>query len=629
MIKISNIKYQKSKIHIKNKKFFTFLVCVFYFWFLIFCFPGYTQEISSTQQKISLDIKGMDILDVLKMLSSRAGMNIVVSRNVTGRVTMFLKDVDIFDAFEIILLANDLAYEKKAGIINVMTSRDYELLYGKKFSDKKEVLILPLKYAKAVELSRTLTQLKSDIGRVVVDEGSNTIILIDLPEKLKMMEGIIKGLDLPTETQVFELNYATADKIMPKIQELLTKGVGTIRIDERTNKIVITDFPEKIREIESVIKTFDEKTPQVLIDAQIIEITPSDEFKMGVDWDYWIRKNLRATLPLQADMSHKLTVGVTNVTEPGQYKAILGLLRTIGDTKVLSSPRITALNNQEAKILVGTKEPYIQESTQVTTEGETVVTGAVTFIDVGIKLYVTPTINKEGFITMKIRPEISEAKDKSLKSGGKEYVVPLVTTSEAETSVTVKDGITILIGGLTKDKRTKTVDKIPILGDIPILGFFFRKTEDKLEKTELVILLTPHILTGEKPITDFSEIKPTEGAVAKMERGQIITEKIVPPVKEKEISPKEAIFNYYQQLYEKINRYAKLNLPEDKKGQVGLSFTLSSKGDLIGEPKVINTTDESLIPFAIKAVKQACPFNSFPEILEKREESFYIILEYK
>ncbi|MCX5715108.1 MAG: hypothetical protein NT033_10015, partial [Candidatus Omnitrophica bacterium] len=255
--------------------------------------PGQLGDISVHQNKISLDIKGMDIIDVLKMLSTRAEMNMAIGRNVTGRVTLFLKDVDVWDAFEIILLANDLAYDRKGGIVNVMTQRDYELIYGERYQDKKQAKLIQLKYAKAADLSKALNQIKTNIGRVIVDEGSNTLVLVDSPQKIKDMEDFIARADMLLETRIFSLNYAQAEKISPKIQETITKGVGSMRIDERTNKIAITDYPERLDEIGKIIKAFDAKTPQVLIDAQIIDIKPSDAFKMGVDWNFWIEKHFQ------------------------------------------------------------------------------------------------------------------------------------------------------------------------------------------------------------------------------------------------------------------------------------------------------------------------------------------------
>lgn len=592
---------------------------------LFFTALAFAQD-KAADEKISLDIKGMDIVDVLKMLSTRSGMNMVIGKNVSGKVTLFLKDVSIWDAFEIIILANDLAYEKNGEIINVMTQRDYELQYGERFQGKTIARVVLLKYAKAIDLSKALTQIKTNIGKIIVDEGSNTLVLVDTPDKLKEMEDFIKAADLPVQVRVFNLNYAEADKLSAKIQENLTKGIGYLRIDERTNKIVITDYPDKLDEIAKIINAFDEKTPQVLIDAQIVEIKPSDKFEMGVDWDFWIKKNFRMSAALPIGTTNRLLLGAISSTPSakGDYKAILDLLRTIGDTKILSSPRIMALNNQEAKILVGTKDAYITSTTSQAGSGSTVTSQSVNFVDVGIKLFVTPTINKDGFVTMKIRPEISSAIRTDITSEGKITQVPIVTTSETETTVLVKDGVTVIIGGLRKDERYKTVKKIPVAGDIPLLGFFFRSTSDELKKTELVILLTPHIMSGEAPYTDFSSIKPKEGVVAKMVRGNIVTEAI----SESGVL-KENMLDYYGFIVDNVNSAVSSDSAPKEKGTAEISFTLNSKGGLEGEPKVISSSNDKLGKAAVECVKKASPFPPFPESMKKTEETFLISIEYK
>jgi len=580
--------------------------------------------------RISLDIKGMDIVDVLKMLSNRSGMNIVVGKNVTGRVTLFLKDVDINDAFEIILLSNDLAYEKTGDIINVMAQRDYELTHGERYQDKKQAKIIQLKYAKAVDSSRALNQIKTNIGRIVVDEGSNTLSLIDTPEKIKEMEEFIKKTDLPLATKVFNLNYAQADKLQAKVQETVTKGVGSVKIDERTNKIAVTDYPEKLNEIEKIISAFDEKTPQVLIDAQIIEIKPSKKFQMGVDWDYWLKKNLRLTASLPtAGLVNKLSIGMSAASktpgEIGEYKGIIDLLRTIGDTKILSSPRIMALNNQEARILIGTKQPYASQTT-VTGEGGTVTTSeTINFVDVGIKLYVTPTINKDNFVTMKIRPEVSSAAEKYTTAKGEQ--IPIVSTSEAETSVMIKDGITIVIAGLRKDEKSKTVTKIPFLGDVPMVGNLFKNTSEELRTTELVILLTPHIISGSVSYTEFSELKPKSGAVARFINDDIQINKIVDMSEKKSLKLSDS--EYYEIVLAKIQTLALLERPEIEKGEVELAFVLSEDGNLADEPEILKIDNPALAPFAVKAIKSASPFPAFPEFLTKHRETFYLKLSYE
>lgn len=587
------------------------------------------QITAGTQNKVSLDIKGMDIVDVLKMLAQRSGMNIVVGKNVTGRVTLFLKDVDAWDAFELILLANDLAYEQKGNIINVMTQRDYELLYGDRYKDKKQGKIIKLKYAKAADLSRSLSQIKTNIGRVVADEGSNTLVIIDTPEKIKDMEMFIKSADIPIQTMVFNLDYAAADKIKEKIQEKLTKNVGHISMDERTNKVAVTDYPETLEEIGKIIAAFDEKTPQVLIDAQIIQLTPSDLFEMGIDWDFWIEKyfEMRASLPVGT--ANRLFLGTVQAPTPsakGEYKSVIDILRTIGDTKVLASPRIMVLNNQEAKIHIGTRDAYITSTTSQAGTGTTVTSQSVNFVDTGIQLFVTPTINRDGFVTMKIKPEVSDSTRTNITSEGQITQIPIVSTSEAETTVMVKDGVTILIGGLRKDKREKTVKKIPLLGDIPGLGFFFRSTSDNLTQTDLVILLTPHIVSGKESILDFSDLKPKDGARAKMEKGKIIIEKIAA---ETEVESLSTPSQYYSLVADKIKSLASFEPHRGRVGEIKMEFTLSRNGSLVGDPRIIESSNPSLDKLALKAVKEASPFPPFPQALGRKEEIFRINLSYE
>ncbi|MDD2731342.1 MAG: TonB family protein [Candidatus Portnoybacteria bacterium] len=612
----------------KNRLVFILLILT-----LIIIHPASAQQVSKTglsvRNKISLDVKGMEVVDVIKMLATRSGMNIIVGKNVTGRVTLFLKEVDIWDAFEIVILANDLAYEKQGEIINVMTQRDYEALYGKRYQDNKQVQVIKLQYAKAVDISRALGQMKSDSGRVVLDESSNTIAFIDSPERIKAMELFVKETDLPLETRVLSLNYAPVDKLGSKIQEAITKGMGSIKIDERTNKIAVTDYPAKLSEIAKLISAFDEKTAQVLIDSQIIELTPSDKFEMGINLDYWIKKYFEVQASLPINTTNTLLIGTTSAspTQKGQYKAIIDILRTIGDTKILSSPRIMTLNNQEAKILVGTKDAYITSTTSLGGSGTTVTSQSVNFVDTGIKLHVTPTINKDSFVTMKIRPEVSSAVMTNIKSEDKITQIPIVTTSEAETTIMVKDGVTIVIGGLRKDERNKTIKKIPLLGDIPGLGYFFRSTSDETSKTELVILLTPHIMSGEKAYADFSEIRPKDGAIVRMIKGDIVTERIRERAEKK--TPGNSEYKYYRLLTEKVKALTLFDSAGGEKGSVNVSFILNSNGEVKDEPVILSSTNPVLGKIVTEAIKRASSFPPFPKEMDKAEEIFRVTLDYK
>ncbi|MFH1655817.1 MAG: secretin N-terminal domain-containing protein [Candidatus Omnitrophota bacterium] len=442
----------------------------------------------------SLELKDMDILDVLKLVSKKSGLNIATGKNVHGKVTIFLKNVDVWDALKIILEANDLAYAQEGDIIKVMTAKEYELIYGKKFTDKTQVKIIPLKYASAGDLIPLLSQIKSVIGKVVADEKSNTIVVIDAPINLEDMQKLIEHVDIPTITEVFNLKYAKAEDLQKNISGVMTKNVGRIDIDNRTNKIVVTDTAANMEKVSRMISAFDEKTLQVTIEAKILQVDLSDRFQMGIDWDKVFGGDISWATDFAVERSGYGSAITLGGLSENSYEALIEVLQTMGETNTLSTPRITVLNNQEAKILVGTKEVYVSTTT-TTSESLATTAEQVTFVDVGVTLSVTPTINPDGFVTMKIKPEVSSTGTPYMTASGNE--IPVVSTSEAETIVMVKDGSTIIIGGLIKDRVSDTVRKIPFLGDIPLLGLLFRSKDKTTTKIELAIFLTPRIVSGD------------------------------------------------------------------------------------------------------------------------------------
>lgn len=628
--------------------------------------------------KISLDLKGVEVVDVLKMLASRSNLNIVVGKNVRGKVTIFLKDVDLWDAFEIMLASNELAYDRRGDIINVMTERDYELIYGEKYNNKTKVKIIKLEYAKASEIAKFLNQLKTRVGKIIADDISGTVVIIDSPQAVLDMEDMVSKFDTPVETRVFSLNYAKAEDLKGKITELLTKGSGILQVDERTNTIVVTDTVKKLEDVSGVINAFDEKHKEVLIDAEILEISLSDEFKAGIDWEKVLQKyhglTLRSVFNLVAAGGAgpigELAVGT--LTGDG-YTLLVQLLETIGKTKTLSRPRIAALNNQEAKILVGTKQPYTTETVVTPGTGASTTATNVTFVDVGIKLYVTPTINDEGFVTMKIKPEVSSAsKDPYVTTAS--VKIPIVNTSEAETTVMVKDGTTIVIGGLMKDIDEKSINQIPFLGDIPIVGNLFKKVDNTVTKAEIVIFLTPHIITGDreniqlsglddkvkmskKPYTKEETVymtkvpvnpdrkllevpQPEPQVVEKIVEKSVTKEVIkeVPRVVTREVpiptssslSKTGSSYGYYEFVRNKVMRHSRVNSPEGAlKGDVKVYFNVASDGTLIGEPKVLSNTDKRLNSLAKENVIESAPFPPFPKSLEKDSEGFTLTISYE
>ena len=460
--------------------------------------PG--QESLKTDPKIVLDLldlKNMDIIDVLKLISQKSGLNIVAGQNVKGRVTVYLKNIDVMEALRIIVEAYDWAYVRDGEIIKVMTDKEFEAKYGSKFSHTITTRIRPLLYAKASDVLALVNQIKSGSGRIISDEKSNTVVLTDILSKVDEMEMIIKEIDVPVKTEVFQLSYARVEDISKSISEALTPNVGTMKSDTRSNTIVISDTANKLADITRLVEAFDKKDKEVLIESKILQIVLNDEFQWGVDWEAIISDyqalNLKGDFDILTDANKKGRVSIGTIASD-DYTALIEALDTVGETNILSSPRITTLNNKEAKILIGSTTPYVT-STTTSNSGTTTTAESINFIDVGVKLYVTPTIHNDNFITMKIKPEVSSVTSNIKTSSNN--TIPVVETSEAETTVTVKDNVTIVIGGLMKDEKIKATKKVPLLGDIPLLGIAFRNVSDQTKKTEIVLFLTPKIVTGD------------------------------------------------------------------------------------------------------------------------------------
>lgn len=452
-----------------------------------------------------LDLKNMDVNDVLKLISQKSGLNVAASKNVAGRVSVFLKDIDVYDALRIICDSNGWAYQQDGGVIQVMAAQEYELKYGHAFGQDEQTKVVVLQNAQSKDVVGVLSQIKSQTGKVIADDKSNSLILIDRPSKVEEMERLVKGLDTPVETEVIELVHAKAADALTQVQESLTPGVGKIKADERSNKLIITDTARKLKDIKSILMQIDNKDPEVLIEAKIVQITLSDAHEMGVDWQAIISNTRSLTLTGNFDLlgtTDKRGEASIGTVSEDNYAAMIQALDTIGDTRILSSPRITTVNNKEAKILVGSTEPYVTTTTTTPSSGPTTTAETVNFIDVGVKLYVTPRIHSDGFITMQIKPEVSSVVDNLSTSTNN--TIPIVQTSEAETTVSIKDGVTIVIGGLIKEESITTTKQIPVLGRIPIVKYAFRSKDDSLTSTEIAIFLTPHIVTGDVDDSDYS-----------------------------------------------------------------------------------------------------------------------------
>ena len=394
--------------------------------------PADEKELSfkdKLNMEIALDYKNADLLTILRSLSWTYKLNIITSPDIKGKITISLRDVTLKEALEAIVSISGLTYNIRDTIIYISPGD-----------------------AEAVELI----------------------------------------------SEVIFLKYMKAADAQNLLRKVISKK-GDIKMNEVANGLIVTDFPANIQKVKDLLEKLDIAPQQVLIEAKIIDITSTDLEALGVLWniDYDPLKGglfsrstkfdekLNATVSL-AEQSSDLTGGqitLNALTLKGiSITATLDALVRDGRAEVLASPSIAVLNGQEARIIIGERYPY-KERTQTTTG----TTETTRFADIGTTLRVTPQINDDGYITMRVHPEVSSLAA-ALDAG------PRVTTREADTIVRVKSGETMVIAGLIKQVEASSEDKIPFLGDIPFLGFLFKRREHDIERKELAVFITPTIL---------------------------------------------------------------------------------------------------------------------------------------
>jgi len=499
--------------------------------------------LNNSEQRVSLNLRNIDILEALKFFSLKTGLNIIPTRNVAGRITLTVENVPLQDVFDIMLRSNQLAYDKRGEIYNVMTETEYKALYGKSFFDVRQVQIFRLKNAIPEEAFRVLDAIKSNIGRLLVEVESGTVLIMDIPEKIKDVASALSALEQKGCIKIFNLKYAKAKDVETQLKSQLdVKKVGTIRADERTNQIVVQTLPDRMQDIEKLVLGLDKKTKAVLIDTKIIKLKLSDQNDSSVQWEGLFKTqgnsgltyvgsypfsavqgadaDWRSRQQVLSDMSgnvgsypfsgtssdfsssapvtpgEKMHVGVINGKQ--DFDVFLKYLQTVGSTKILSNPTISVVNNQEAKIHVGERRAFVTTTTTAGTNSTTV-SEEVTYVDVGIQLSITPIINDDGYVTMTVKPEISSVIGNVTTSSNNS--IPIIDTSTAETTVIAKDGATIMIGGLGKEERTEDIKQLPILSKLPVVGGLFKTKTNKVEHTELLIMLTPIIYEGDRLVT--------------------------------------------------------------------------------------------------------------------------------
>jgi len=382
--------------------------------------------------RISLNLENADIVTVIKGIAEYVGLNVVFGEEVKGKVTLRAENIPWKQAFELALRTVGLSYIYENGVYR----------------------IAPPEKIREEEIKRKRTE-----------------------EEIKLLQPLI--------TRVYVFQYAVAEEAKKNVQKLLTSK-GQLEVDERTNAIIITDIEEVHEKVASLIKSLDTPVYQVAIDSRILEINKGALDQMGVQWNI---KNLRG-IGFAGELSGGASPGampgaptlfgkVGIIARGALIDNVISMYEQRKLVKTISNPKITVLNNQKARIHGGSRIPYITRDQA----GNPI----VQFVDVGIRLEVTPHVNVNKQITLDIHTEVSEPG--AQLPGGIE-----ILTNFADTRVLLNNGETAVIGGLIKYKTQSTREGVPFLSRIPLIGRLFGGTVGEQSEREIVIFLTPNIV---------------------------------------------------------------------------------------------------------------------------------------
>jgi type IV pilus assembly protein PilQ len=430
--------------------------------------PGYAasgapQARGFTGRRITLDFHDIDIRNLLRLIADVSKKNIVVADDVTGKITVSLRNVPWDQALELVLAAKGLGREETGNVIRI---------------------------AKLDTLAKE-KQLQADA------------------EKAKIPL-------IPLKVRIIPVNFARAGDIAPRLKDVLSER-GTVSTDDRTNVLIVKDIPDALVRAEGLVRNLDAEIPQVLIEARIVEAQSNYNRALGVQWGGMgqmtqalgnptglifpsnvtgtgaagggptqgtaATPNYAVNLPAAIGQGSGGGIGFTFGSIGGAFNLNLRLsaLENTGVVKTISAPKIATLDNKEATIGQGTSIPFSQTSASGTN---------TTFVEAKLELKVTPHVSADGSILLKIRASNNAANPGLTGSNGQ----PSISKREAETEVLVKDGDTTVIGGIYTRQTSTRRSQVPWLGKIPVLGFFFRTNAEQDDHTELLIFITPRIL---------------------------------------------------------------------------------------------------------------------------------------
>jgi len=402
-------------------------------------------------------------------------------------------------------------------------------LENAKASDVGKILKALLERSFAFDVAKTFPIPGRDYFHLVPDERTNTLYLVGTPKVIERVNSLIEKLDRPMEVKkgnihIVRLNYAFAEDTA-KVLDGLFKGSGgkkdyglkgavKIVADRASNSLIILSSPEDFQVIKEVVKSIDVKRPQVFVEVQIVEMSMDKLLQMGVEWKFLSRGNyvpfggsLYGNLPLQPgypSASPGLLLGIAKWRDGmPDIGLLINAYAKEGGVNVIATPQILTLDNEEAEINISKVIPY---STGIKYDANNNPVISYDYKDVGIVLKITPHITASGEVRLKVYEKVEDV----VGYANADQTAPITSKREARTTVDVKDGQTLVIGGLIKKKKLTTVERVPVLGNIPVVGNLFKKTGHQIEKTNLLVFITPRVVRSVEDEKNLTAMKVRE-----------------------------------------------------------------------------------------------------------------------
>jgi type IV pilus assembly protein PilQ len=409
-------------------------------------------------------VKDADLRGVLQLLATQGRKNIIASRGVSGDVTIDLYGVTFDRALKAVLDATGYTKVEKDGFIYIYTPEEYASI--KEASREREVKLFRLAYITAEDARALITPALSERGSISLSPAAAT------------------GISTST-TEAGGNSYASQDLL------------------------IINDFPENLERVDSLLKELDVRPQQVVIEATILQAKLDENNGLGIDFTALSGVDFRqlngstdfsgvTTDAASGDMLDNQMIGLStgfssNVSTGGlqfgyvnnEIGMFLRALEGVTDTTVLANPKLIVLNKHRGQVGIVKRDGYL-----TTTVTDTVATQTVDFLETGTMLVVRPFIGRDGFIRMEIHPEDSSGSVSLIGNSA----LPTETQTEVTSNVLVRDGHTIVIGGLFRESTTTGRSQVPGVGNLPYVGSLFRSTSDTIKREEVIILITPHIV---------------------------------------------------------------------------------------------------------------------------------------